>query len=70
MKKLHYRSDANVHQFNWDIGLVESFSQKIVLWHEIPRVLILKHDSVKILNYQDVALIYTSFDERRERKAF
>ena len=30
MKKLHNRCDANVHQNNWDIGLVESFSQRIV----------------------------------------
>ena len=56
MKKLHYRSDANVHQVNWDIGLVESFSQKIVLGQEISFVLILEHEIVKILNCQDVAL--------------
>ena len=50
MKKLHIRSDANVHQANWDIGLVESFSQNIVLGQEIPFVLILEHEIVKNLN--------------------
>ena len=50
MKKLYIRSDANVHQANWDIGLVESFSQNIVLGQEIPFVLILEHEIVKNLN--------------------
>ena len=70
MKKLHNRSNDNVHQVNWDIGLVESFSQKIVLGQEISFVLILEYEIVKILNWQDVALTYTSFNERSERKAF
>ena len=50
MKKLHNRSDANVHQAYWDIGLVESFSQNIILGQEIPFVLILEHEIVKKLN--------------------
>ena len=50
MMKVHNRSDANVHQAYWDIGLVESFSQNIILGQEIPFVLILEHEIVKKLN--------------------
>jgi hypothetical protein len=57
MKKLHKRSDANVHQVNWDIGLVESFSQKVVLGQEKPFVLILEPEIVKNLSCQDVSFI-------------
>ena len=57
MKKLHIQGDANVHQAYWDIGLVESFSQNIILGQEIPFVLILEHEIVKIENFQDVSFI-------------
>ena len=50
MQKLHKQSDANVHQAYWDIGLVESFSQNIVLGQEIPFVLILEDEIVNFLN--------------------
>ena len=51
MKKLNNRNDANVHQANLDIGLVESFSQRIVLGQEIPFVVILEHEIVRMWHY-------------------